>query len=280
MGDGWFLGAGSHAERPQEVVNQDVKLLDVLSLRVQHAEHHLVPLSHALCMWWADVILDDGLPLPPADPASQEALDLKQTTLLCSTVTSSKIETYLKTKQRLAVCMLYFFDLLDFWVVVGGGRCGAGVDLFIVFKQPSDLPGKQPQERPIIATYTSQLFSLSVPACKQSAWVSRMGPVSTINTETLAWLNSLCSLGWHLCINMYSFTLVILNATYTRPACMLMRGEQAAAGVRKKKKPRLELPWTVWSCISIYFVDGKRVNCHCISWRRGNIKLCSCIFST
>ena len=51
VGDGWFLGAGSHAERPQEVVHQDVKLLDVLSLRVQHAEHHLVPLPHALCMW-------------------------------------------------------------------------------------------------------------------------------------------------------------------------------------------------------------------------------------
>lgn len=77
MGDGWFLGACCHAKRPQEVVHQDVKLLDVLCLRVQHAEHHLVPLPHALCMWRADVILDDRLPLSPADPASEKALDLE-----------------------------------------------------------------------------------------------------------------------------------------------------------------------------------------------------------
>lgn len=70
MGDWWLLGARSHAEGPQKVVNQDVKLLDVLGLRVQHAEHHLVPLSHALCVRRADVVLDNGLPLPPADPAS------------------------------------------------------------------------------------------------------------------------------------------------------------------------------------------------------------------
>lgn len=51
VGYGRFLGARCHAEWPQEIVHQDVKLLDVLSLRVQHAEHHLVPLPHALCMW-------------------------------------------------------------------------------------------------------------------------------------------------------------------------------------------------------------------------------------
>lgn len=70
VGDGRFLGACRHAKRPQEVVHQDVKLLDVLGLRVQHAEHHLVPLPHALCVWRADVILDNCLPLPSADPAS------------------------------------------------------------------------------------------------------------------------------------------------------------------------------------------------------------------
>lgn len=48
MSDGGFLRAGGHAERPQEVVDQDVELLDVLGLRVQHAEHHLIPLSHTL----------------------------------------------------------------------------------------------------------------------------------------------------------------------------------------------------------------------------------------
>lgn len=50
MGDGWLLGAGCHAQRPQEVVDQDVQLLHVLGLRVHHAEHHLVPLPHALCV--------------------------------------------------------------------------------------------------------------------------------------------------------------------------------------------------------------------------------------
>lgn len=76
MGDGRFLGAGRHAQWPQEVVDQDVELLHVLGLRVHHAEHHLVPLPHALGVRRADIVLDDGLPLPPADPASQEALDL------------------------------------------------------------------------------------------------------------------------------------------------------------------------------------------------------------
>lgn len=77
VGDGRLLRAGSHAQRPQEVVHQNMKLLDVLCLRVQHAEHHLVPLPHALCMRRADIILDDGFPLPPANPASQKALDLQ-----------------------------------------------------------------------------------------------------------------------------------------------------------------------------------------------------------
>lgn len=76
VGDGWFLGAGSHTEGSKEVVDQDVELLDILSLRVQHAEHHLVPLSHALGVGRPDVVLDDGLPLPPAHPASQETLHL------------------------------------------------------------------------------------------------------------------------------------------------------------------------------------------------------------
>ena len=34
VGDGGLLGAGGHAKRPQEVVDQDVQLLDVLSLRL------------------------------------------------------------------------------------------------------------------------------------------------------------------------------------------------------------------------------------------------------
>lgn len=76
VGDGGFLGAGCHAERTQEVVDQDVKLLDVLGLCLQHAEHHLVPLPHALGVGGTDVVLDDGFPLPPANPPSQKTLDL------------------------------------------------------------------------------------------------------------------------------------------------------------------------------------------------------------
>ena len=74
--DGRLLGAGGHAERPQEVVDQDVELLDVLGLGLQHAEHHLVPLPHAFGVRGTDVVLDDGFPLPAANPASQETLDL------------------------------------------------------------------------------------------------------------------------------------------------------------------------------------------------------------
>lgn len=47
MSDGRLLGAGGHAERPQEVVDQDVELLDVFGLGLQHAEHYLVSLPHA-----------------------------------------------------------------------------------------------------------------------------------------------------------------------------------------------------------------------------------------
>lgn len=74
--DGRLLGAGSHAQRAQEVVDQDVQLLHVLGLGLQHAEHHLVPFSHAVGVRRPDVVLDDGLPLAPAQPAPQEALHL------------------------------------------------------------------------------------------------------------------------------------------------------------------------------------------------------------
>lgn len=76
VGDGRLLGAGGHAQRPQEVVDQDVELLHVLGLGLQHAEHHLIPFPHALGVRRPDVVLNDGLPLPAADPASQETLDL------------------------------------------------------------------------------------------------------------------------------------------------------------------------------------------------------------
>lgn len=74
--DGGLLGAGCHPQGPQEVVDQDVQLLHVLGLGLQHAEHHLVPLAHAVGVGGPDVVLDDGLPLPAAQPAPQEALHL------------------------------------------------------------------------------------------------------------------------------------------------------------------------------------------------------------
>lgn len=74
--DGRLLGAGCHAQWPQEVVDEDVELLDILGLSLQHAENNLVPLAHAVGMRGPYVVLDDGLPLPPAQPAPQEALHL------------------------------------------------------------------------------------------------------------------------------------------------------------------------------------------------------------
>lgn len=81
MGDRRLLGAGCHAEWSEEAVHKDVELLDILSLSLQHTEHNLVPLPHALSMWGADVVLDNGLPLPSAQPSSQEALDLLDTAM-------------------------------------------------------------------------------------------------------------------------------------------------------------------------------------------------------
>lgn len=70
MSDGRLLGAGGHAERPQEVVDKDVELLNIFGLCLQHAKHHLVPLPHALGMGRTNVVLDDGLPLPATNPTA------------------------------------------------------------------------------------------------------------------------------------------------------------------------------------------------------------------
>lgn len=77
VADGRFLGAGGHAERPEEAVDQDGELVDVLRLGLHHVEDDLVPLSHALSVRRADVVLDNDLPLPPAQPAAHEALHLR-----------------------------------------------------------------------------------------------------------------------------------------------------------------------------------------------------------
>lgn len=76
VADGRFLGAGSHAERPEEAVHQDGELVDILRFCFHHVEHNLVPLPHALRVRRADIVLNNDLPLPPAQPATQEALHL------------------------------------------------------------------------------------------------------------------------------------------------------------------------------------------------------------
>lgn len=76
MADGRFLGAGSHAQRPEEAVDQDGELVDILSLCFHHVEDNLVPFSHALSMRGADVVLDDDLPLPSTEPSTHETLHL------------------------------------------------------------------------------------------------------------------------------------------------------------------------------------------------------------
>lgn len=96
VADGGFLGAGSHAKRPEETVHQDGQLVDVLRLCFHHAEDDLVPLPHALSMRGTDVVLDNNLPLPPAEPATHEALHLHSRS----------------TTWRLKVVHLYFVFLL------------------------------------------------------------------------------------------------------------------------------------------------------------------------
>lgn len=76
VADGRFLGAGCHTQRPEETVDQDGQLVDVFRLCFHHVEDDLVPLPHALGVRGADVVLHDDLPLPPAQPASHEALHL------------------------------------------------------------------------------------------------------------------------------------------------------------------------------------------------------------
>jgi len=88
---------------------------------------------------------------------------------------------------------LYLFDLLDFWVIIGRGSCRAGMDLLIIFEQPSDLSRKQPQERPIILAYTLLFLSLTVTAVnKVSDSIGQdLWPLSS--QKTPAWMKLLCS---------------------------------------------------------------------------------------
>lgn len=80
MADGRLFGAGGHSERPQETVDEDGELMDVLRLGLDHVKDDLVSLPHALGVRRADIVLHDGLPLPPAEPTAHEALHLRTNT--------------------------------------------------------------------------------------------------------------------------------------------------------------------------------------------------------
>lgn len=64
VADGGLLGAGRHAQGPQETIDEDVELVDVLRLSLDHGEHDLVSLPHAFGVRRTNVILHDGLPFP------------------------------------------------------------------------------------------------------------------------------------------------------------------------------------------------------------------------
>lgn len=82
----WFFGAGSHSERPQEAIDQDRKLMDVLCLSLHHVEDDLVSFPHALSMRRTNVVLHNNLPLPSTQPPSHEALDLQRESVSCISV--------------------------------------------------------------------------------------------------------------------------------------------------------------------------------------------------
>lgn len=77
MANGGLLGAGCHPQGPEETIDQDVELVHVLRLGFHHGEHDLISLPHALSMGRTDVVLHDGLPLPPTQPSPHKALNLQ-----------------------------------------------------------------------------------------------------------------------------------------------------------------------------------------------------------
>ena len=80
VSDGRFLGAGGHAEGPEEVGDEAGQLAVVLLLTLHHAEDDAVALAHALGVGRPDVQLHDLLPAPPTQPAAEETLNLWQNT--------------------------------------------------------------------------------------------------------------------------------------------------------------------------------------------------------
>lgn len=110
VADGWFLGAGSHAERPEETVDQNGELMDVLCLCFHHVEDDLIPLPHALSMRGTDVVLDNDLPLPPAQPATHEALYLHSHSI--------KGVLYLFIWHYFSLPVAYLFDLFNIRVLL------------------------------------------------------------------------------------------------------------------------------------------------------------------
>ena len=97
MRDGRLLGAGGHAEGPQEDGDERGELLDVLLLALHHAEHDAVALAHALRVIRPDVLVDDLFPAPAAEPAAEEALHLWGPAAACVRVSSASLNGHRTT---------------------------------------------------------------------------------------------------------------------------------------------------------------------------------------
>lgn len=78
MADGGLLGAGSHSQGPEEAIDQDVQLVNILRLGLNHGEHNLISLPHTFSMRRTNIILHYGLPFPSTQPPSHEALNLQE----------------------------------------------------------------------------------------------------------------------------------------------------------------------------------------------------------
>lgn len=99
---------------------------------------------------------------------------------------------------------LYFFDFLDFGVIVGRGGCRAGVDLLVVFEQPCDLSQKQSEDR--LTTLTLLLLTYFIRM--ETQWVDSTGPVTTVS-DTLV-LTSPRNILW-ICLFLWSLDGVCLS---------------------------------------------------------------------
>lgn len=95
---------------------------NILCLSLHHVEDNLVPLPHALSVRRADVVLNDDLPLPAAEPAPHEALHLGRhkhesshgCNTLAAIVTRGRKQARQHKSTRSLGYLLYLFDIRIF----------------------------------------------------------------------------------------------------------------------------------------------------------------------